>query len=425
MKRNPPMASRRPTPSEPVQAVRISSRHQSAPQIHDDPEPLHLARPTRWLGARSPFGLALPDAHPSPITMYAPRGVWMDDERLIVCDSGNHRILIWRELPRTDQAPADVVLGQPDFTSEGPAAGGRGPQNGLHLPTGVIVVEGRLVVADAWHHRLLVWNEIPTRSDVPPDHAIGQPDLAQVEVNRAGSPDRDTLYWPYGLAWIGGRLHVADTGNRRVLIWDGFPESDRPADYLLGQARPDAGQENRDGPIAADSFRWPHDFAGHGEWLFVADAGNHRVLGWKGFPESDRPADVVLGQEDFSTAWELPYDAQGPRRLRFPYAIDCCDNVLAAADTANNRILFWRLPLDAPRFAPAFDLIGQASFAENGENRWQNVRDETLCWPYGTCLHDGQLVIADSGNNRVTIWDCHDVMKLSHPQHCKTEVQPN
>ncbi|MER3537387.1 MAG: hypothetical protein C4301_07865, partial [Thermus sp.] len=31
------------------------------------------------------------------------------------------------------------------------------------MPTGVLVVDGRLYVADAWHHRVLVWEEFPTR----------------------------------------------------------------------------------------------------------------------------------------------------------------------------------------------------------------------------------------------------------------------
>jgi len=27
--------------------------------------------------------------------MYAPRGVWTDGERVVVADTGNHRVLIW------------------------------------------------------------------------------------------------------------------------------------------------------------------------------------------------------------------------------------------------------------------------------------------------------------------------------------------
>ena len=366
--------------------------------------------PKLWLGARSPFGLALPDAKPSAATMYAPRGVWLDDQRLIVCDSGNHRLLIWNSPPTTDQTPADVVLGQPNFESEGPAARGRGPENGVHLPTGVIVVGDKLVVGDAWHHRVLVWNEVPRATDTPPDYAIGQADLSEVEPNRGMAPSLSGMYWPYSIAWIDHRLYVADTGNRRILVWNDFPSTDRPADFLLGQNLATDSEENRGGPVAANSFRWPHGFASHQGRLYIADAGNHRVLCWNDLSDHDRAADQVIGQVNFETAYELPYDAQGAARLRFPYSIDCDGDVLAVADTANNRILFWRLPLAKDCSAEAFDVIGQIDFASNGENHWQTVNENTLCWPYGIGFHNGRLAVADSGNNRVMIWDCHSII---------------
>ncbi len=394
-----------------IKTVSISRRRppESGPEVSAQAPCLGV--PERWLGAKSPFGLALPDAHPSASTMYAPRGVWLDDERLIACDSGNHRILIWNSIPERDQAPADVVLAQPTFESEGPAACGRGPENGLHLPTGVIVAEGKLLVADAWHHRVLVWDQVPTTCDTPPDYAIGQSGTSETDANRGGRRSLQRLYWPYGIAWIKQRLYVADTGNRRVLVWDGLPQSDQPADWMLGQPDESAGEENRGGPVSANSFRWPHDFAGVDDWLFVADAGNHRVLGWKRHPRQDVRADCVIGQKDFASAYEFPYDVQGARRLRFPYAVSSCQNVLAVADTANNRILFWRIPSDAACGATAVDVVGQSDFTGSGENRWESVSDNTLCWPYGICFHQGKLAIADSGNNRVMLWDCRPVIE--------------
>jgi hypothetical protein len=100
--------------------------------------------------------------------------------------------------------------------------------------------------------------------------------------------------------------------------------------------------------------------------MLVADAGDHRILGWSPPPDADRDADLVLGQADFTTADEWPYGPHTNDRFRFPYAV-CLDaggqersdsgidtggqersdsgidtaGRLAVADTANNRVLLW------------------------------------------------------------------------------------
>ncbi|EHI11407.1 NHL repeat-containing protein [Mycolicibacterium thermoresistibile] len=363
--------------------------------------------PEVWLGAPAPGGLALPPAHPSMAWMYSPRGVYLGDRHLVVADSGNHRVLIWHGLPDRDEQPAHVVLGQPDGVSEGRAAGGRGPQRGMHLPTGVLVHDGRLIVADAWHHRILVWDTVPQRDDVAPDVVLGQPDSSSVAPNQGGGCTASTFYWPYGIAVTGSTFWVADTGNRRVLGWTGgIPDPGRPADIVLGQ--PDATQraENRGGTAGPASFRWPHALTGRADLLLVADAGNHRVLGWSPQPAGDRPAGLLLGQPDFGTCQEWPYGPQSADRFRFPYAIalDGTDGTerLAVADTANNRVLLWDgLPADG---RGADHVLGQPDFTANGENRWSSVQRDTMCWPYGISLREDRLAVADSGNNRVIVW---------------------
>lgn len=359
-------------------------------------------RPRAVLGATSAGGLLLPDAAPSASTMYAPRGVWLDRRRVVACDTGNHRVLIWHGRPDADGADAAVVLGQPDAGTEGPAAGGAGPRNGMHLPTGVLVDGERLVVADAWHHRILVWDGVPERSGTPPDHVIGQPTASAVEPNAGGEPTAATLYWPFGIAVVDGRFHVCDTGNRRVLVWrDGLPLDARPADVVIGQADACSRDENRGAAAGADSFRWPHAVAGTGRGgIVVADAGNHRLLCWDEHPDADRPADGVLGQPDFLTTAELPYQSQ-EGRLRFPYAVAGPPG-LAVADTANNRVLIWDELPSAGRAPDA--VLAQPDLAAAGENRWDTVAADTLCWPYGLARDRDTLAIADSGNNRVVLW---------------------
>ncbi|MEM0961180.1 MAG: NHL repeat-containing protein [Bacteroidota bacterium] len=369
-----------------------------------------MAAPVLRLGAAAPGVLALPSAQPAADTLYAPRGVFWSDRSCVVADSGNHRVLIWHERPTQAGQPADVVLGQPTMEAEGPRAGETDPRRGLHLPCGVAVIDGRLVVADAWNHRLLIWDTLPQEDFAAPDHVLGQPTAESVEANAGGEPTAQTLHWPYGFDLVGGVFWVADTGNRRVLGWDGLPEPGQPARYLLGQDDAQTRDENRGREVGHGTYRWPHDVTGDAGRLLVADAGDHRIVGWDGHPVPERDFDLVLGQDDVTTGSEWPYAAPGDRATRFPYAISFDGEVpgggrLAAADTANNRVLVWD---DLPRHglgAPATRVLGQRDFDGAGENRWDAIRDDTLCWPYGLHLCGDALAIADSGNNRVVVWD--------------------
>jgi hypothetical protein len=82
---------------------------------------------------------------------------------------------------------------------------------------------------------------------------------------------------------------------------------------------------------------------------------------------------------------------------------------LFVADTSNNRVGVFDDVLAAVRSEPcgaAFDrVLGQTDLDANGENRWDRVEHDTLCWPYGLSWCDGRLAIADSGNNRVVVWE--------------------
>ena len=145
--------------------------------------------------------------------MYSPRGVFLGGTHLVVADSGNHRVLIWHGMPAATSSPPTWCSASRTATTEGRAAGGRGPERGMNLPTGVLVHDGRLIVADAWHHRILVWNSVPETSDVAPDLVLGQPDASSVSENRGGRVlGVDVLL---AVRDRGGRIHLLGRRHRQ------------------------------------------------------------------------------------------------------------------------------------------------------------------------------------------------------------------
>ncbi|MFN8373057.1 MAG: hypothetical protein U0694_09290 [Anaerolineae bacterium] len=191
-----------------------------------------------------------------------------------------------------------------------------------------------------------------------------------------------------------------------VACWHGAESrrQNQPPDLILGQDAPNLGLENRGRSTGADSFRSPCAIAGNDQVLYIADAGNHRVLGWSPLPETDRPADVVLGQEDCVSSREFPYGAQGSHRMRFPYGLALENQTLAVADSANHRVLLFHTLYRSGAGYPADVVLGQINFDANGENRWKAVAPDTLSSPFGLCFHEGRLAVSDSGNNRIMIW---------------------
>jgi hypothetical protein len=340
--------------------------------------------------------------------MFGPRAAILASARgpLIACDTGHHRVLIWNEAPGEDGTPADVVIGQADFTSESRNAGREPGPATLHVPTGVATEGGLLAVADAWNHRVLLWHRVPTRPNEPADIVLGQPDFSSALANRGCvRPAAGTLNWCYGVATHGGRLFVADTGNRRVLVWNQVPAANgAPADLVLGQ--PDFTTRDQDAGSDSQGMRWPHAVATTGDMLFVADAGSSRVMVWSRVPRRNGVAcDFVLGQQEFHDRDHNRghYEA-GASTLNMPYGLCILSDQLVIADTANSRLLGFDLA-SVGMVPSAQRLTGQPTFIARGDNRWGEPSRESLCWPYAVSSCGTTLVIADTGNNRVLLWD--------------------
>jgi hypothetical protein len=376
----------------------------------DKPMPLLDPRGARViLGTPSQSVAPATPIIPSARTLFGPRGAALaaNGGPLVVSDTGHHRLMIWNTPPRSDDAPADLLIGQPHFRVEGRNSNAEPGAGTLNVPSGVAIEDGILAVADAWNHRVLLWHGIPDRSNQPADVVVGQLEFSSVLPNRGSdTPKADTLNWCYGVALHAGRLYVADTGNRRVLVWNEIPKRNGcAADLVLGQ--PDFVTRDEGGSSEpAAGLRWPHGFCFSGTMLCVADAGTSRVMVWRELPHTDgEPCSFVLGQSNFfgrdHNACEYQPTATS---MNMPYGVCTAAGHLIVADTANSRLLGFHLGASAMGM-PASRLTGQRTFVCKGDNRWEAPTRDSLCWPYGVSASGGTVAVADSGNNRVLLWD--------------------
>lgn len=356
--------------------------------------------------------LAVPLA-PSNVEMFGPRSACLISETgpLWVSDTGHHRLLGWRNLPTTDSQPADWVIGQPNFNYEGQNAKNKPGRNTLNVPTGICNCGEGLAVADAWNHRVLIWKTLPEDSNIPADLVLGQADFKNNQPNRGNSTAAaNTLNWCYGVFYHQGKLFVADTGNRRLLIWHQLPsENGQPADVVLGQPDMQSRDENGGGNPTASTMRWCHDITVWDNNLVVTDAGNNRVMIWQGIPiENNSPCEVVIGQKSFDLV-EMNQGVYFPKAnsLSMPYGVAATQDWLLVTDTANSRLLAWKKPqlISSLQGIDAARVIGQNDFQSKGENRDYGLPTRnSLNWSYGINVHGNTAVIADSGNNRVLLW---------------------
>jgi hypothetical protein len=342
-------------------------------------------------------------------TLFAPRSACVAaDGNLWIADTGHHRLLGFEGVPVRDGTAAAVLIGQPDFAREGRNSRGQPGAATLNVPTGVASCERGLALADSWNHRVLIWHEPPRRLNEPADLVLGQTTFESAEQNRGlARPRADTLFWPFGVGWDGSCLWVADTGNRRVLMWNGIPaRCGAPADLVLGQSDFSCRDENSGHAPSSGSMRWPHAVTFPGGGLCVADAGNNRLMLWQSRPTSNGQAsDVILGQ---SRADQVDHNQSdywpNPAALNMPYAVTTIRDWLVAADTANSRLLAWHGAAIRNSGVAASRLAGQLQWDAKGDNRWKSPTRDSLCWPYGLTSHDNLAVIADAGNNRVLLW---------------------
>lgn len=138
-------------------------------------------------------------------------GVYSDGNRLVLSDWPKHRVMIWNTIPVASGTPADVVVGQPTFSTETSGTSAAS----LNGPQAAIIIDGALVVADGANDRVLFYDPVPTASGASASYVLGQATTTATVLDQA--PSDRALNNPIGLAFDGRHLYVSDHDNRRVL----------------------------------------------------------------------------------------------------------------------------------------------------------------------------------------------------------------
>jgi hypothetical protein len=337
--------------------------------------------------------------------LLAPRGVFLHGNLLVVSDTGQNRVLLWKQFEGAAHQPADVVLGQPSIADTDRNAGWAVSGQSLQYPSGVWTDGQRLIVADAWNHRVLIWHQLPTPHAQAADVVVGQPDMHSNQPNILGlgkAPTAHSLYWPYGVWSDGQSLWIADTGNRRVLYYAHIPlQNYCAADAVIGQQS--FGEKEYEPQYAV----WPYSVKlSPSGAMAIADTQYYRVLLWHRWQDAlVRPADVVIGQPNLTANGQNQYGLL-PAAHTLNWCYDCCfvEQGLAVADTGNSRVLLWQGLPQANNVA-AEGLWGQSRYNINGESSLSmrsHITNE-MYWPFAINHCNHQLVVADTGNHRILI----------------------
>ncbi len=315
-------------------------------------------------------------------------------QKLFVSEFGSDRILRFRDVSSLANGDsAEAVFGQMDFTGN---SGGTS-QSRLDGPAGLHVDgQGRLWVADALNHRVLMFESASSRDSNPDaDLVLGQLNF----VSKVSGDSSNNMDVPIDVVIddAADRLWVAEQYNNRVLRFDNvsLAGNGHPADAVLGQpdygeSAPALSQSGMDSPFAIE--------LSPGGALFVAEVLNRRVLRYDAAATKPNggDADAVLGQSNFgSNAFSTltQVGMAGPAELHMDST-----GTLWVADSANNRILSFVDAAQLPNGAPAASVLGQPDFTTNASG----LTARNLDLPNGLVGDSlDRLYVTDSGNRRV------------------------
>lgn len=332
---------------------------------------------------------------------------------------------------RTGQ-DADILLSGVDFNNTG------GPLLFNH-PAGIASDGTRLLLADRFNNRVLIWNSLPAENE-PPALVLGQPDFTgnnpgtgRDQLNTAGDQPYDFFMpapidphyaWMQGDFTPDGRLLML---GRTLHIWDRFPQSaDTPPDLSIRGYAPTDPNQAPDFAIGSPDICTntldTHFFisnsvvASNGRSLFVASGFDSKLFVWREIPDESGaypdivyrlpkgPSDSALWGDTFAMAgWDTVYiwthlrlNGELPERvltgrigsveLRFLSGV--------AIDDRYFYLLYYKVQVDPDTHVIHSAVSGDGLNWTKGGLRFQNVDSPCYGWtsvPDAVRLPDGRV----------------------------------
>lgn len=231
---------------------------------------------------------------------------------------------------------ADVIVGQLDADDQNNTAsqiiapGANGS---------AVSASGKLAVADSSSNRVLIWNTVPVASGTPADLVLGQANFTDTSANRGGAVASNTLSFPRSVAWDGANLWVADQNNNRVLRYTNPISNGQAASLVVGQTNFTSGTGRSAATFGTQALNTPTQVRVKGTKLFIVDKDDNRVLIYNTIPTASNPAaSVVVGQSTTTsiTSGTTSTTLSGPSGVDVTST-----GRLVVADMNNNRVLIY------------------------------------------------------------------------------------
>jgi len=342
-----------------------------------------------------------------------PRGIaYLSGSQQLAVVDGLGRVLVYSNPSANGQA-AFRVLGVPTQTQFNGAV--QAAANVFSTSFGVFAAaDNRIGVADTANHRILIfpssdaWVQEATQYSPNATVLAGQVNFGDRLADRGqGVPSNNGYNRPFTAIVSDGRMFVADAGNHRVLVQP-FSETVEPATAVLGQISFSGNGPNLvEGREVSYPAGFAFDYSSTPPRVYVADTGNHRVLGFRSIQSlrnQESPV-VVLGQPDkFTTVINYPngdVDKPSQKGLANPWdvAVDAEGNVWVA-DSVNGRVLRFPKPdFDNPVSAPDANLVlGQSGFT----SKIITATQSTMGQPTSIAISiTGAILVSDRAYHRV------------------------